>query len=168
MASHSGESQDPRYDRDAINISSNDEHNKPGRVVHLSRFINDQTPAQAIQQTADYARQPRIYLESTLGNKVLTDREELLCIPDIVDRDYYGVGDHKKHFEQHIAKLFGKEHSLFFITGVQAQLAAMKIHSDRAGKSHFGVLPMWGDWCVLLQPDIRCASPEDMEITTQY
>jgi threonine aldolase len=135
MASHSGESKDPRYDRDAINTVSKDRPNKPTRVVQLSRFIGDQTPAQVIQQTADYARQPRIYLESTLGNKVLTERDELLCTPEKIDRDYYGVGEHKTHFEQHIAKLFGKEHSLFFITGVQAQLAAMKIHSDRAGKT---------------------------------
>lgn len=134
MASHSGESKDPRYDRDSINSASKDESNKPIRVVQLSRFIGDENPARFIQQTADYARQPRIYLEAALGNKVLTERADLLCIPENVDRDYYGVGEHKKHFEQHIAKLFGKEHSLFFITGVQAQLAAMKIHSDRAGK----------------------------------
>lgn len=41
----------------------------------------------------------------------------------------------KAHFETRIAKLLSKEHGLFFITGVQAQLAAAKVHCDKANKN---------------------------------
>ena len=136
MASHAGKSQDSRYDRDSINTVSNVDSGKPAPVIHLSRFVVNEEASDAIQRTADYARDPRTYLESNLGNKVLTDREHLLCIPTKVDRDFYGAGgEHKQHFERHIAKLFGKEHGLFFITGVQAQLSAMRVYADRAGKN---------------------------------
>ena len=135
VASHPGEAKDPRYDRDAINIAIKDESSQPIHLIHFSRFALDQTPAEAFQRTADYARDPKTYLEGTLGNRVLAERRNLLSIPDKVDRDYYGTGEHKKQFQQSIAKLFGKENGLFFITGIQAQLAAMKIHSDRAGKN---------------------------------
>ena len=135
VASHPGEPRDPRYDRDSINTALKDESNKPIHLVHFSRFVVEQTAPEAIQRTADYARGPKTYLEATLGNRVLAERRELLSIPEKVDRDYYGVGEHKKLFEQHIADLFGKENGLFFITGIQAQLAAMKIHCDRARKN---------------------------------
>ena len=135
VASHPGEPKDPRYDRDAINTTLNTKSNQLIPIVHFSRFVDKQTPAEAFQRTADYARDPKTYLEATLGNRVLTDRRELLFIPEKVERDYYGASEHKKQFEQHIAKLFGKEHGLFFITGVQAQLAAMKIHCHRAEKN---------------------------------
>lgn len=135
MASHSGESQDSRYDRDSINTANKAELKNPATTIHLAQFNQKETAAEAIQRTADYARDPRTYLESNLGNKVLSEREHLLCIPKTVDRDFYGTGEHKQHFEQHIAKLFGKEHGLFFITGIQAQLAALKVHADRAGKN---------------------------------
>lgn len=134
MASHLGDSKDSRYDRDSINVVSKDGPEKQTPITHLSRFIAPETPAQAFEKTAEYARNPRTYLESNLGNKALTEKEDLLSIPDKVERDIYGNGEHKKHFEQYIAKLFGKEQGLFFITGVQAQLAAMKIHAGRAGK----------------------------------
>jgi threonine aldolase len=69
-----------------------------------------------------------------LGKELVEKRSHLLSIPvELLDRDIYGEGLHKQHFEEHIATVFGKKHGLFVITGVQAQLTAMKIHCDKAG-----------------------------------
>ena len=103
--------------------------------IKMSRFLDEKTAAEQIQRTADYARDPQTYLESTLGSAVVEERKDLLCIPDKVDKDIYGTGEQKTHVQQHIAKLVGKEHGLFFITGVQAQLAAMKIHCENASNN---------------------------------
>ena len=103
--------------------------------ICMSRFLAEMTAAEQIQRTADYARDPKTYLEAELGSAILDKRKDLLCIPEKVDKDIYGNGEHKTHFQQHIAKLLGKDHGLFFITGVQAQLAAMKIHCYRAGNN---------------------------------
>lgn len=88
-----------------------------------------------IQRTADYARDPKAYLQRTLGPETFLARQDLLSIPEKVDKDGYGSGKHKTAFEAHIAKLMGKPHGLFFLTGVQAQLSALKIHCDRKGNS---------------------------------
>lgn len=138
MASHTGESKDSRYDRDAINTAPKNSSEKTRSVIQLSRFVENLDAAESIQRTADYASNPRTYLESNLGNAALTARQHLLHIPSTneVNRDFYGTGGtHKQNFETHVANLVGKEHGHFFITGVQAQLAAMKIHSDRASSN---------------------------------
>lgn len=82
-------------------------------------------------RTASYAKDPVAYLKGLLGPDVFSQREAMLCLPDKVDKDMYGSGSHMQHFEQHIAKLLGKDHALFFITGIQAQLAALKYHCDQ-------------------------------------
>lgn len=51
---------------------------------------------------------------------------------------FYGTGKHKTNFEQHVAKLLGKKHALFFITGVQAQLAALISYCDRVPNYRVG------------------------------
>lgn len=74
-------------------------------------------------------------MTSVLGSKVLDSRSSFLCIPSTtMDTDVYGRSEAKARFETHIAKLLGKQHGLFFQTGVQAQLAACKIHCQRANK----------------------------------
>lgn len=105
--------------------------NKPA-VTKLQVFGKDTSVPDTISQTAAYGKYPEIYLESLLGNTALDAKRHLLSVPTKIDRDYYGSGEHKTNFQNHIAKLLGKEHGLFFITGVQAQLIAMKIHCENA------------------------------------
>lgn len=110
----------------------------PGKdceIIHMSRFVSDSTPAQQISWTLKYIENPEGYLETTLGSETYNKRKSLLCIPDKIDRDVYGNGEHMAHFQRHIAKLLGKRHGCFFITGVQAQLAAVKVHCERAGNN---------------------------------
>lgn len=116
-----------RCDIDAIS-------DKQPEPTVLTMFAPPMETADYIERTARYARDPEAYLRQTLGSD-FTTRKELLSLPEKVDRDAYGTGTHKTHFEAHIAQLMGKPHGLFFITGVQAQLAAIKIHCERAGKS---------------------------------
>lgn len=99
----------------------------------LTMFMPPMETPDFIERTARYARDPHAYLKHTLGADFDT-RRHLLSLPaETIDRDAYGNGKHKAAFEAHIAKLMGKPHGLFFITGVQAQLAAMRIHCERAG-----------------------------------
>ena len=105
------------------------------RPLQLAQFLSGLTADQEFQRTADYARDPKKYLQNALGHETFDKRKDLLCIPDKVDKDIYGGGEHKTHFQQHIANLFGKSHGLFFLTGVQAQLAALKIHCDHANNN---------------------------------
>nr|OQO17229.1 hypothetical protein B0A51_15417 [Rachicladosporium sp. CCFEE 5018] len=100
--------------------------------IRLCMFAPPSTPAESFERTANYAKGPEQYLKKALREDVFDQRKDLLSLPEIVDKDGYGDGKHKSHFENHIAKLFGKEAGLFFITGVQAQLAALKIHCTRA------------------------------------
>lgn len=103
-------------------------------VVTLIPPFHNGSPVLQLQDTLEYAISPRNYLIRKLGKDVIEQRSQLLNIPDeLVDRDGYGTGVHKQNFEHHIATLLGKNHGLFFITGVQAQLTAMKIHCDNAG-----------------------------------
>ena len=104
----------------------------PKEITKLCMFMEPKTPAETFERTAKYARDPKAYLKTTLGEQVFAERETQLSTPDNVDNDMYGKGEQKSHFEQHIARLLGKQHGLFFITGVQAQLTAVKIHCERA------------------------------------
>lgn len=92
------------------------------------------SPAWVIDRTARYAKDPTAYLKETLGEKEFTERQSFMCITDI-NRDHYGSGSHKQHFEKHIASLLGKTQGLFFITGVQAQLIALKIYCARSNNN---------------------------------
>lgn len=103
--------------------------------LQLAQFLSGLSPEQELNRTAAYIRNPPKYLEQVLGKDVFNERKNLLCLPEKFDKDIYGTGEHRDHFQQHIAKLFGREHGLFFVTGVQAQLAAVKIHCERAGNN---------------------------------
>ena len=48
--------------------------------------------------------------------------------------DTYGAGGVVEELEKTIAELLGKPAALFFVTGVQAQLIALKIHCDRKNR----------------------------------
>lgn len=108
--------------------NNNNESEQRKEPIRLFKFVSTLTVPEQIKESAEYAKDPRTYLEVKLGKATVDKRKDLLCIPDEVDKDVYGAGTHKSHFQQHIAKLFGKEDGLFFITGVQAQLAALKFH----------------------------------------
>ncbi|KAK3055489.1 hypothetical protein LTR09_003409 [Extremus antarcticus] len=105
------------------------------KPLSLSQFATDLTPQQEFERTASYTKDPTAYLQKILGSETFDKRKVLLCLPEKIDKDIYGGGEHKAHFQQHVAKLLGKDHGLFFITGVQAQLAAMEVHCDRAGNN---------------------------------
>lgn len=112
-----------------------DNAEKKSEIIHMSRFVSVSTPAEHILRTAKYTEDPKAYLETTLGSETYNERKSLLCIPDKIDKDVYGNGEHMFHLQRHIAKHLGKQHGCFFITGVQAQLAAVKVHCERAGNS---------------------------------
>lgn len=101
-------------------------------TVRLCMFAPPSTPAERFERTASYSKNPESYLKDTLGHETFEQQRHLLSLPEVVDSDAYGTGKQKSHFETHIAGLFGKKVGLFFITGVQAQLAALKIHCTRA------------------------------------
>jgi threonine aldolase len=108
----------------------------PKKPVELAMFDSPRTSLQCLQRTAAYVENPVAYLNKSLGPEVVQSRRHLLCIPETpLQNDTYGSGEHKSHFEQHIANLFGKSHGLFFITGVQAQSVACKIYSSKSENS---------------------------------
>ena len=88
-----------------------------------------------IDRTARYVEDPTKYLKESLGADVFEERKSRFCIPDVIDKDQYGTGKHKQHFEQFIANLLGKNEGLFFITGVQAQLAGLKSYCEQASNN---------------------------------
>ncbi|KAK3113487.1 hypothetical protein LTR53_009165 [Teratosphaeriaceae sp. CCFEE 6253] len=106
----------------------------PAKPVQLCMFSAELTPSDTFKRTARYVDDPPGYLRDSLGVDTFEARKALLCLPETVDMDRYGGGKHRQMFERHIARLLGKQHGLFFITGVQAQLAALKIHAERAQK----------------------------------
>lgn len=90
--------------------------------------------ADTFERTARYARGPDQYLVDQLGQGAFDAKKDLMLLPETVDKDAYGSGTHKANFEKGLAGFFGKKAGLFFITGVQAQLAAVRIHCDRSRK----------------------------------
>lgn len=109
---------------------------KEPRLTRLCMFEADEHIALKLARTAEYVKDPRQYLVRTIGEETIKARRDTLCIPDKpIEGDFYGTSVSKAHFETHIAKLLSKEHGLFFITGVQAQLAAAKVHCDKANKN---------------------------------
>ena len=118
----------------------------PVPVTRLVPAFREVSPVEHLQNTLEYAASPENYLIRRLGKDVVQEREQLLSLSgELVDRDTYGTGAYKQCFEQHIATVLGKKHGLFFITGVQAQLTAMKIYCDRAGSDRVA----WHHWCHL-------------------
>ena len=104
-------------------------------VTELCMFQAAEPIAVKLARTAEYAKDPKGYLARTVGDSVSV-ADGTRCIPTepLVD-DMYGMSTSKAEFETHIAKLLGKTTGLFFPTGVQAQLAAVKIYCQRANKN---------------------------------
>lgn len=89
-----------------------------------------------VDRLAEYIHDPVAYLKHVLGEETFERRRSLLCLTEEkIERDIYGTGAHKQNFEQHVASLIGKQCGLFFITGVQAQLIALKIWSEQRGNN---------------------------------
>ncbi|KAH5036415.1 hypothetical protein HBI74_050720 [Parastagonospora nodorum] len=113
-------------------------HKEP-RLTQLCMFEAGEPIDLKLARTAEYVKDPREYLVRTIGEETIKARGDVLCIPNKpIEGDFYGTSVSKAHFETHIAKLLGKEHGLFFITGVQAQLAAAKAHCEKANKNIVG------------------------------
>lgn len=111
---------------------------KKPRLTQLCLFLPAMTAPELLQRTKDYASSPENYLKKVLGHEVFDERRDLLSLSDAhnsIDRDIYGDGTHKSHFERHIAKLLNKDHGLFFLTGVQAQCIACKIYCEAASNN---------------------------------
>ncbi|KYG46960.1 hypothetical protein M433DRAFT_142454 [Acidomyces richmondensis BFW] len=97
-------------------------------------FMVPQTPAEVFAQTSRYAENPIKYLQQALGQESFEKKKPMLSLPEKIDMGAYGSGEHIKHFENHISNFLGKKSGLFFITGVQAQLCALKIYCERKAK----------------------------------
>lgn len=69
---------------------------------------------------------------------VRTPAEMLAEIPAGAQPDRYGDGGVVTELEQEVARMFGKPAALFFPSGTMAQQIAMRIHSDRRGRSTIG------------------------------
>jgi threonine aldolase len=127
----SSETVTPVADREAIEIAT-----KEPEITKLCMFEAPESIDVKLARTAEYVKDPRAYLTKTIGEATMKARGEMLCIPDSpIEGDMYGMSATKTSFETHIAKLIGKENGLFFSTGIQAQLAALKIYCESAKKS---------------------------------
>jgi threonine aldolase len=127
----SSETVTPVADREAIDAAK-----KEPEITKLCMFEAPEPIDTKLARTAEYAKDPRAYLTKTIGEATMQARGEMLCIPDSpIEGDMYGLSATKAQFETHIAKLIGKANGLFFTTGIQAQLAALKIHCEGAKKS---------------------------------
>ncbi|QIW96064.1 hypothetical protein AMS68_001582 [Peltaster fructicola] len=122
-------------DSDAIEqplINTTHVDSKAPPSTRLCMFAAPISTFERLSQTADYVKNPQQYLINKLGQHTYDERQDLLCIAPSYQGDVYGDRGHKTHFEQHIANQLGKKHGLFFITGVQAQLIALKVHCTAA------------------------------------
>lgn len=120
-------------------------------ATKLCMFAAPMSAADTFERTARYARDPKQYLIDQLGQEAFDAKKELMLVPETVDKDAYGTGTHKAGFENGLAGFFGKKAGLFFITGVQAQLAAVKIHCDRSGNQRVA----WHESCHLESAEER-------------
>lgn len=116
-------------------VVDEDKSSTPASLTELVRNRPHDDVSEQFNKTVRYAKDPANYVRGAIGSEAFEKRRELLCLPNTVDRDTYGDGEHKSGFQKHIAKLLGKSHGLFFITGIQAQLSALKIHCQRAGNN---------------------------------
>ncbi|TKA24438.1 hypothetical protein B0A50_06758 [Salinomyces thailandicus] len=121
----------------AVNDCDATSQNQGTEPTKLCLFMPSMTVAEQISRVLRYVQDPVGYLKSSIGEAAFDRRKELLCVPYEIDRDVYGRSDSKHRFEEHVARnVLGKQHCLFFITGVQAQLAAIRIHCDHVGRPH--------------------------------
>jgi len=119
-------------DCEVVDIPSTD---RKSRATELCMFQAAEPIATKLARTAEYAKDPKGYLARTIGDSVSVP-DGTRCIPTgPLVGDMYGMSTSKAEFETHIAKLLGKTTGLFFSTGVQAQLAAVKIYCERAKKN---------------------------------
>jgi len=122
----------PVADCEVVDIPSTDA--KP-EITELCMFQAAEPISVKLARTAEYAKDPKAYLARTVGDSVSVP-DGTRCIPsEPLVGDIYGMSTSKVEFETHIAKLLGKTTGLFFPTGVQAQLAAVKIYCERANKN---------------------------------
>ena len=63
------------------------------------------------------------------------------CDTNGVEPDHYGAGGVVEAFEAKVATLLGKPACVFMPSGVMAQLAAVRIWTERAGVDRFGLHP---------------------------
>lgn len=56
--------------------------------------------------------------------------------------DYYGAGGAVEHLEARLAQLLGKEKALFFIKGVIAQQAMLRVYQDRRQSPYIAMHPL--------------------------
>jgi threonine aldolase len=63
------------------------------------------------------------------------------CEAHHVEHDQYGQGELVEGFERRIAALLGKTAAVFMPSGVMAQLAAVRIWTEKAGIDRFGMHP---------------------------
>lgn len=103
--------------------------------IRLGTFGSSLSVPETFSTTARYAQDPPSYLRDALGSDTFEQRKHLLFLSNEVDKDIYGNGSYRSRFAQHIANLLGKNSGLFFITGIQAQLAAIKVHCNKAGNN---------------------------------
>lgn len=61
------------------------------------------------------------------------------CEENHVEYDRYGTGDLIEHFEQKIAALLGKPAAVFMPSGTMAQLAAVRVWTERQHVERFGL-----------------------------
>ncbi|KAK1086451.1 hypothetical protein LTR33_001555, partial [Friedmanniomyces endolithicus] len=87
-----------------------------GEPTNLCVFSGPMKAHERIKRTAAYAEDPAGYLQKALGKETFESRRSMLSLPETVDMDAYGTGEHRQHFEQHIASFLGKQHGLFFVT----------------------------------------------------
>lgn len=80
-----------------------------------------------------------------VGHGVQSMQKQLLELVDYVDphlaADRYGQGDVIRRFEEKIAACLGKEAALFFPSGTMAQQIALRVWSDRSGRTAVGMNP---------------------------
>lgn len=108
---------------------------RPAPIVELCRLSYPMSVHDQISRTLRYVANPREYLVEALGQEEFDLRKDDMAISQIFDKDIYGNGTQKSSFETAIARLLGKQHGIFFSSGVQAQLSALKIHCDRRGRN---------------------------------
>jgi threonine aldolase len=76
------------------------------------------------------------------GTRLRSAASQLALIPEDTVPDVYGEGGVVADLEADVAKLLGKEASLFFVTGTMAQQATLRVHADRRNCAAVAFHPM--------------------------
>ncbi len=78
-----------------------------------------------------------------LGGDGPRDTASLLAqIPITTAMDVYGAGGVVEELEHEVAELLGKERALFLPTGIMAQQATLRVHTDRRGHGSVALHPL--------------------------